>query len=219
MSDATSKKFTILAAVDLNLGSTLVLEQSIALAAARPNAEIHAVTVVEPELPLGVYPGIVGSDVQGPNAERTAAFCREIVERLVAEKRFDRVPPIYVHAIVGWAAEEIVWLAAHLDADLVVVSTHGRRGVKRLLVGSVAERIVRLAGCPVVVVREKAHNKEWQIPEIEPLCGDCAEKRRRSEGRELWCARHQERHVRNHLYHYTASGEQTPHAWSSSTGT
>ncbi|MBU9618545.1 universal stress protein [Burkholderia multivorans] len=46
--------------------------------------------------------------------------------------------------------------AAEYDADLIVIGTHGRRGVRRLLLGSVAESLVRIADRPVLVVREGA---------------------------------------------------------------
>jgi len=50
-------------------------------------------------------------------------------------------------------AEEIAALAAEVGAQLIVVGTHGRRGVRRLVLGSVAESVVRLAHCSVLVVR------------------------------------------------------------------
>ena len=105
-----------------------------------------------------------------------------------------------MHTALGYAPDEIVWLAAHVDADLVVLSTHGRRGLKRLLLGSVAEKVVRLCGCPVLVVRDKQHHADWRVPEIEPVCPDCAKARATSNGRELWCDRHLVHHVRAHVY-------------------
>jgi nucleotide-binding universal stress UspA family protein len=53
----------------------------------------------------------------------------------------------------GVAWDEIVAGATDAKADLVVVGTHGRGGLNRLLLGSVAERVVRLAPCPVLTVR------------------------------------------------------------------
>ncbi len=50
-------------------------------------------------------------------------------------------------------AETIADAARDWKADLLVVATHGRRGVSRLLIGSVAERVVRLATCPLLLVR------------------------------------------------------------------
>ncbi|MGH7315769.1 MAG: universal stress protein [Candidatus Rokuibacteriota bacterium] len=56
----------------------------------------------------------------------------------------------------GAPHEEIVALARDERADLVVIGTHGRGGVSRALLGSVADRVVRLAPCPVLTVREPA---------------------------------------------------------------
>jgi len=53
----------------------------------------------------------------------------------------------------GVPAEVILDTAKEAGFDLVVVGTHGRRGVKRFLLGSVAERVIRHAHCPVLVVR------------------------------------------------------------------
>jgi nucleotide-binding universal stress UspA family protein len=55
----------------------------------------------------------------------------------------------------GSPAEEIVGLAAEERADLVVLGTHGRGGLNRALLGSVADRVVRLAPCPVLTVRRR----------------------------------------------------------------
>lgn len=53
-------------------------------------------------------------------------------------------------------APAIVERAVKLGCDLIVMGTHGRGGVKRLVLGSVAERVLRSAPCPVLVVRERA---------------------------------------------------------------
>jgi nucleotide-binding universal stress UspA family protein len=55
----------------------------------------------------------------------------------------------------GSAAEEIVLIAKTEGADLIVISTHGSTGLERLVFGSVAEKVVRLAECPVLTVRQK----------------------------------------------------------------
>jgi universal stress protein A len=53
----------------------------------------------------------------------------------------------------GRAAERIVHLATERGADLIVMGTHGRTGMRKLLLGSVAERVIALAPCPVLTVR------------------------------------------------------------------
>jgi len=57
----------------------------------------------------------------------------------------------------GSPALEIIDLAAKLPADLIVISTHGRTGLRHVFLGSVAEDVTRRAPCPVLVVREQEH--------------------------------------------------------------
>ena len=57
----------------------------------------------------------------------------------------------------GHPAEEIVKGAAEIDADLILLSTHGRTGLGRMFFGSVAEHVTRYATCPVLIVREREH--------------------------------------------------------------
>ena len=56
--------------------------------------------------------------------------------------------------IVGDPAAEIVRLAGQEGVDLIVMGTHGRTGLKRMLMGSVAEAVVRRASCPVLTFKE-----------------------------------------------------------------
>jgi nucleotide-binding universal stress UspA family protein len=106
---------------------------------------------------------------------------------------------VVAHQRVDVPSEEIARLASELDADLIVVGTHGRRGLSRLLLGSVAEGTVRLAPCPVLVVRPKTQPEA--APAIEPACPRCVETRRQTHGAELWCEQHRERHGERHTYH------------------
>lgn len=53
----------------------------------------------------------------------------------------------------GDAASQLVALAVEHDVDLIAISSHGRTGIQRLLLGSVAEKVARRAGCPVLIVR------------------------------------------------------------------
>jgi nucleotide-binding universal stress UspA family protein len=58
-----------------------------------------------------------------------------------------------VEVAVGHPAETIVRIAQERGADLIVMSTHGRTGLQHVLLGSVAEKVVRLAPCPVMTVK------------------------------------------------------------------
>ena len=55
--------------------------------------------------------------------------------------------------VVGYAAEEILEIAAKEEADLIVMGTHGRKGIDRILFGSVAERVVKNSHLPVLTIR------------------------------------------------------------------
>jgi universal stress protein A len=67
---------------------------------------------------------------------------------------------------IGRAFDEITAAAREQKADLIVISTHGYSGVKHVVLGSVAERVVRHAPCPVLVVRE--HERDFVEPSKQP---------------------------------------------------
>ncbi|MDR3402339.1 MAG: universal stress protein [Chthoniobacter sp.] len=85
----------------------------------------------------------------------------EEIEKALEEVRDANVPagvPVEVVACYDFAADAVVQVARERKADLIITATHGRTGLKHLLIGSTAEKIVRLAPCPVLVVREKEHD-------------------------------------------------------------
>jgi nucleotide-binding universal stress UspA family protein len=110
-------------------------------------------------------------------------------------------PPIRVfgHVLIDTPSFALTRLASQLEADLLVIGTHGLNGVARWLLGSVAEGVVRHATCPVLVIPPKP--EALAVPAIEPPCPRCVEARRTSAGAELWCEHHRERHGRRHTYH------------------
>ncbi len=64
------------------------------------------------------------------------------------------------HVSFGDPGHEIAAFAERLKADLIVMPSHGRSGLTRILIGSVAERVVRLAHCPVLVLRGLSGNRQ-----------------------------------------------------------
>lgn len=63
-----------------------------------------------------------------------------------------------VRTTVGGTADEICAAADAIGADLIVIGTHGRSGLSHVLLGSVAEKVVRKAPCPVLTVRPHMHS-------------------------------------------------------------
>jgi hypothetical protein len=115
---------------------------------------------------------------------------------------------IVTHLRWETTAQQIAQLASDLEADLVIVGTHGRRGIARVLLGSSAEGVVRLAPCPVLVTRPK---QLQDVPRIEPPCPECLRVRNETQGERLWCDQHSERHGQRHVYQRTdrMSGDGT----------
>ena len=65
----------------------------------------------------------------------------------------DEQDSVSTDVVIGDPGHEITALAEREKADLIVLNSHGHTGLKRLLIGSVAERVIRLAHCPVLVLR------------------------------------------------------------------
>ena len=76
---------------------------------------------------------------------------------LIASVRHDKIERPHWKVRAGLPSHEIVEAAKEMDVDLIVIATHGYTGWKHFCIGSTAERVVRAAPCPVLVVREKEH--------------------------------------------------------------
>jgi nucleotide-binding universal stress UspA family protein len=88
---------------------------------------------------------------------------RQLDERLIDND----VDPIAITALIVTSAAPagtIVQHAKDTNVDLIIMGTHGRGAVAHLLMGSVAERVVRLAPCPVLIVRHPEH--EFVVPDM-----------------------------------------------------
>lgn len=73
------------------------------------------------------------------------------------QTEFDATSGVRRAVVVGFPIEEIMKYAADKAIDLIVVGTHGHTGLSHLLLGSVAEKLVRLAKCPVLTVHPQGH--------------------------------------------------------------
>ncbi|MGM0576084.1 MAG: universal stress protein [Myxococcota bacterium] len=115
---------------------------------------VHAVAA--PQMPVSV--DSFGSPVSMTNAATTHEEVRE-----AASKRLDEVAsalrerhpdvPVEVALREGDAADAVLEAAEEMDVDRLIVGSHGKRGLKRLVLGSVAESIVRRAHVPTLVVK------------------------------------------------------------------
>jgi len=88
---------------------------------------------------------------------------QESAQKFLEDIRQAKIPAeIQAHPFVvhGKPATEIVRLAAQEKADIIVIPTHGESGWQRFVFGSVAEKVVRLADCPVLTIRAPEEEKE-----------------------------------------------------------
>ena len=109
-------------------------------------AQAALVYVVDPALAFQPDSGI-------PAAEWAAMAKREGQSFLATTAQRTGEPPAWQFLREGKPADEILAAAREWEADLIVIGTHGRSGVSRLVLGSTAELVVRHASCPVLVIR------------------------------------------------------------------
>jgi nucleotide-binding universal stress UspA family protein len=135
---------TILFPTDFSTASDAALAHAEALAR-QSKARLLIVHVEEP--PMAYGGGELYYGLPEPNSER-------ILKMLEDVKPSDPSVPFAHRLTIGDPAGEIVRIAGEEKAEMVVMGTHGRTGMTRLLMGSVAEGVVRRAPCPVLVYRE-----------------------------------------------------------------
>lgn len=118
-------------------------------------AELHLFHVVQ-DLALFMPDAVAVVPPVLPPVEEFMAAAQAAFERTVDELK---LPPLNIHKIVreGTPFYEIVRYAKEADVDLIVMGTHGRSGLVHVLLGSVTERVIRKAPCPVLTVRHPEH--------------------------------------------------------------
>lgn len=84
-------------------------------------------------------------------------LCGQRLAHIKTEALASGAPRVNTEQLLGIAATEIVAYATKHDCDLVVMGTRGRTGIAHALMGSVSERVVRSAPCPVLTVRSSTH--------------------------------------------------------------
>ena len=140
----------ILVPVDFSRCSKKALQYAIPFAR-QFEAGLVLLHVVQPYIPVPEMTTVDTSTVEaGMRASGTRALRR-------LKKSIGSAVPVETELRVGSPHLEISKAVSDLGIDLVLLSTHGRTGLAHVFMGSVAERVVRHAPCPVLVVREQEH--------------------------------------------------------------
>ncbi|MEZ4390300.1 MAG: universal stress protein [Polyangiales bacterium] len=147
-----------------------------------------------------------------PGAARTERALQELDARLeAAPAKFrdylialsERMPQtgaraVTLHVRAGVASTELHQVAIDVNADLIVVGTHNRQGLAKMLLGNTAQDLLQIAHCPVMVVRPKDFSVDQPTEAPDPACADCVAARKASGGEALWCEFHSRPRVRVH---------------------
>jgi nucleotide-binding universal stress UspA family protein len=141
----------ILVPIDFSEPSDAALDYAMVLAS-RLGASLFLLHAFEDPLVSG---GVFAAEMYAPMPEHLRESLLEDAKRRLGERlakvesRFNPVAELYT----GPPAKAILEFAKTQNIDLIVIGTHGRGGMAHLLLGSVAERVVRTAPCPVLTVR------------------------------------------------------------------
>ena len=145
----------VVVAYDFSPSAEQALARAIEVAARAPQHVLHIVAALEP------HADAVGGVPLGEASYEVADQYRELIIERVSAAFAGRPTAedvqFFVHVRIGKPVAQILGLAAEVGADLIFIGSHGKTGMERFLLGSVSERVVREAGCPVMVVRPKAY--------------------------------------------------------------
>lgn len=149
---------TILLPTDFSGCANYALPYAAAIARAA-KAKVICIYVVEPIVPAVGYTGLAEPMPIADISEQLEDSAeRELPQVMQCEELHGlQVEEVIAH---GDAAAEIVRVAAERKVDLIVISSHGRTGLGRMIFGSTAEAVVRHAGCPVLVVKPPPEEEE-----------------------------------------------------------
>jgi universal stress protein A len=142
----------ILAPIDFSAASKNALRYAVRFAE-EFGGELTLLYVLEPA-PTTSYMAIPGATVF---FEGDFATAERNLRSLITSGPGGKIKRPHWKVRAGIPSHEIVEAAKEMDVDLIIVATHGYTGWKHFCIGSTAERVVRAAPCPVLVVREKEH--------------------------------------------------------------
>lgn len=99
------------------------------------------------------YPGdaMIGSPFAQQYKDKVIAVSEGKMENLIQNSR-EKCPECTGQVIYGDPVDQIIEFAETNNADLIIISTHGAKGLEKILLGSVAERVLKRAHCPVLVM-------------------------------------------------------------------
>jgi nucleotide-binding universal stress UspA family protein len=154
----------VVVAYDFTPSSAQALARAIEVAARAPHHVLHIVAALDPH-DRTLRAGPI-KEVSYQTAETVQKLIADNVAKAFAGRETASEVQFFVHARIGSPAAEILALAEEVGADLIFIGSHGKTGVERLMLGSVSERVVREAKCPVLVARPKTYADVDLLPVV-----------------------------------------------------
>lgn len=133
------------------------------------NAEVILLRVVVPlevmPMAANVDPGVYPLTVEAKKREKRDA--RSQLEKIRSDFEDNGIPNVITYVEEGLAQDVIIDIAKIEQCDMIVMSTHGRSGIIRTILGSVTDYVVRHSSCPVLVVRPQKSSMKGEDHETE----------------------------------------------------
>ena len=182
----------ILVAFDFSESSELALKHAVALALEETPRDFHFLIVLDPRKGLGLKKEEV---VNYQYTEEVQELATKHISESLANLDPGGEVTLLVHVRIGDPVKSILEMATEVGASLIVLGSHGRTGVKRVLLGSLSERVVREAECPVLVTRDRTYEDVERDEVVEAPESNEPE------------------FVAPHRYHYNSGVPKRPKAW------
>jgi nucleotide-binding universal stress UspA family protein len=135
----------VVVAYDFSESADVALERALEIACRAPHHVLHFVVAVE--------------QMDHRKTDQVQDTLSQRIAELLAVRAPEAEVHFFVHVRIGEPVDEILGLAEDVGADLILIGSHGRRGLRRLLLGSTSEAVVRGARCPVVIARPKSYRE------------------------------------------------------------
>ena len=151
---ASIRPVQVVVAYEFSPSAEAALDRAVEVACRAPQHVLHVLAAIDSRHGMPIAPT---NHVTYEYAEQIQRMVSERIKAMFADRPSASEVEFFVHARIGRPADEILKLAEEVGADLVFIGSNGRTGVERVVLGSVSERVVREARCPVLVARPKTY--------------------------------------------------------------
>jgi nucleotide-binding universal stress UspA family protein len=167
MEAQTQAQNRIAVGVDFSSTSNHALHEAMRLARQLPGSELHVIYVLRTDKQLHDAKKL--DELEAELRNKVDEMREHVINICAPESDGDPFSQeLVVHVRLGDPAAAIHQTAVDVDADMIVVGTHGRRGLEKLILGSVAEELIRIAHVPVVVAHPKDFSNLRKSDRPEP---------------------------------------------------